>query len=228
MHPALDFCCSVRDLSARRLRGRTWAGSHPEVTCAILPWTAGFKFAAGGVAAATALGFGFGSVTAFASETSVDFKQVRKDIAAILDEDNFDDGSIGSVQHCPRHPAIAVPPHARAPRQACPGTPRVARVRHLRRQVQDRRQRRRDDALHPRGGARRQRRPRGGARPAPQDAHETAPNAPWCCPRVPVPAPWLQRRNSPRAGHPLLSLSPCLLKHYLRCDTKCLCCSHMA
>jgi cytochrome c peroxidase len=58
---------------------------------------AGFKFAAGGVAAATALGFGFGSVTAFASEISVDFKQVRKDIAAILDEDNFDDGSIGPV-----------------------------------------------------------------------------------------------------------------------------------
>ncbi|KAJ1469661.1 heme peroxidase [Baffinella frigidus] len=57
----------------------------------------GYKLAAGGVAAAAALGFGFGAVTAFAAEPKVDFAAVRKDIAAILDEDNYDDGSIGPL-----------------------------------------------------------------------------------------------------------------------------------
>ena len=54
-------------------------------------------FAAGGIGAAAALGASFTAVTAFAAEAKVDYKQVSQAVKKILDEDNYDDGSIGPV-----------------------------------------------------------------------------------------------------------------------------------
>jgi hypothetical protein len=54
------------------------------------------RFAAGGVGAAAVIGSGFFAVTAFA-EAKVDYKKVSEAIKKILDEDNYDDGSIGPV-----------------------------------------------------------------------------------------------------------------------------------
>lgn len=48
----------------------------------------------GGVAALT---FGLSSVTVAAKEAKPDWTQIRKDIVSILDEENYDDGSIGPV-----------------------------------------------------------------------------------------------------------------------------------
>lgn len=47
--------------------------------------------------AAAALGASFSAVTAFAAEAKVDYKQVSQAVKQILDEDNYDDGSIGPV-----------------------------------------------------------------------------------------------------------------------------------
>eukprot|EP00802_Teleaulax_amphioxeia_P017321 Tamp_17473.p2 GENE.Tamp_17473~~Tamp_17473.p2 ORF type:complete len:340 (+),score=89.22 Tamp_17473:73-1020(+) len=57
----------------------------------------GWRFAAGGIGAAAALGASFTAVTAFAAEAKVDYKQVSQAVKKILDEDNYDDGSIGPV-----------------------------------------------------------------------------------------------------------------------------------
>ena len=54
------------------------------------------RFAAGGVGAAAVIGSGFSALTAFA-EAKVDYKKVSEAIKKILDEDNYDDGSIGPV-----------------------------------------------------------------------------------------------------------------------------------
>lgn len=64
-------------------------------SAATTPRKAGWAFGvAGGVAALT---FGLSSVTVAAKEAKPDWAQIRKDVVDILDEDNYDDGSIGPV-----------------------------------------------------------------------------------------------------------------------------------
>jgi len=58
---------------------------------------AGFRVSAGAVAGASVLTLGFSAVTAYALEPKVDWNKVKSDVKAILDEDDFDDGSIGPI-----------------------------------------------------------------------------------------------------------------------------------
>lgn len=57
------------------------------------------RYVAGGVGAATAIGAGLSAVTAFAAESKpkVDYDKVKESVKKILDEDGYDDGSIGPV-----------------------------------------------------------------------------------------------------------------------------------
>jgi hypothetical protein len=58
----------------------------------------GWKSAAGGASAAVALGiFGLSSVSMLAKEAKPDWNKVKKDIAAILEEEGYDDGHIGPL-----------------------------------------------------------------------------------------------------------------------------------
>lgn len=55
------------------------------------------RLAFGVAGGATVITFGLSSVTVAAKEAKADWAQMRKDIANIMDEEKYDDGSIGPV-----------------------------------------------------------------------------------------------------------------------------------
>mmetsp|Transcript_24286 Transcript_24286/g.79225 ORF Transcript_24286/g.79225 Transcript_24286/m.79225 type:complete len:331 (+) Transcript_24286:41-1033(+) len=59
--------------------------------------TSGFKRATSSLVVASAFGVGFSAFTAYAYSEKPDYSKVRDAVKAILDEDDYDDGSIGPI-----------------------------------------------------------------------------------------------------------------------------------
>eukprot|EP00960_Hanusia_phi_P058695 763954-Hanusia_phi.AAC.4 len=59
--------------------------------------TSGFKKATNSLVVASAFGVGFSAFTAYAYSEKPDYNKVKEAVKGILDEDNYDDGSIGPV-----------------------------------------------------------------------------------------------------------------------------------
>jgi len=84
------FACLSCRLATKQAQTRVYHTIECQYWCRLA--------AAGGVGAAAAMGVGFSAVTAFAdAQAKVDYAKVKDAVVKILDEENYDDGSIGPV-----------------------------------------------------------------------------------------------------------------------------------